>query len=578
MGDAMTEKQKIIAAISIPPTAPIRQAMAAITKAPRHHASAPAGLVLITDRQRHLLGIATDGDIRRAIERGSALSSPITAAMNARPFLITGLKPNAEVLALVLEKIKRERWRRDKIRNIIVVDDARRVIDTISFFDLWRNSEVRFKHIGVVGLGYVGLTLALTLADHGFQVRGMDVNPRVARSLRRGRPHFYEVGLAELLRDHHGRNFEVVGDFAPHHLCDMYFIAVGTPVGRDGQPSFRAIGQASRTVGRALKQGDAVILRSTMPVGTTREVVIPILERMSGLTAGRDFYIAFAPERTVEGRALEELKHLPQVIGGIDRVSAEVAAHLFNAITSYSVIMGSLEEAEMVKLVNNTYRDVTFAFSNELAMVCQRWGIDTQRVIEAANRDYGRSDVPPPSPGVGGYCLKKDPFIFISSARAKGYSPRLAAHARAVSEGILDFMAERIMTFLRGQGLPKRRTAVLIIGVAFKGQPVTSDLRGSTALDLAKRLRPRVGRIVGYDPAVAAREIHASGLQPVSNIRAAVRGSDAVVVMNSNPAFRALNMRTLLAARRRPTLLVDPWGLYSPEEISKVKGITYFRL
>ena len=166
------------------------------------------------------------------------------------------------------------------------------------------------------------------------------------------------------------------------------------------------------------------------------------------MKAGKDFYVAFAPERTVEGKALEELRRLPQVIGGTDRVSAEVAAHLFNSITSHSVIVDSLEEAEMVKLINNTYRDVTFAFANELSLVCKRWGIDTAKVIDAANRDYERSRVPMPSPGVGGYCLKKDPYIFIASARKKGYTPLLVSHARRVSDRMVSFIGETIFEFL----------------------------------------------------------------------------------------------------------------------------------
>lgn len=574
----MTEKQRTIAQISIPPTYTIRQAMGVITRAPKSHARAPAGLALVTGEKGQLLGIATDGDIRRAIARGAALATPISEAMNPRPFLITGVRPYAEVLGMVLEKIKRERWRRDKIRNIIVVDETKRVIDIISFLDLWRNSEVRFKSIGVVGLGYVGLTLALVLADHGFQVRGIDADPRLRRMLQRGRPHFYELGLAELLRDHSGRNFEVVSHFAPHHLCDLYVIAVGTPVGQDGRPGYAAIQQAARCVGRALKAGDGVILRSTVPVGTTRGVVIPLLEQASGLSAGQDFYVAFAPERTVEGKALEELKKLPQVIGGIDRVSAEVAANLFNIFTSHSIIMDSLEEAEMVKLANNAYRDVTFAFANELALICSRWGIDTRRVIEAANRDYGRSHLPPPSPGVGGYCLKKDPFIFIASGRRKGYSPRLAAEARAVSERMVGFVADQVLGFLRRHGRPLRRAKVAVLGLAFKGEPVTSDLRGSTSLDLVRLLRPRIGRIAGFDPAAVPADAKAAGLPVSRDVGRAVRGADAVLVMNANPAFKALNMRKLLARARKPVLLLDAWGLYPPEEIAKVRGAEYVRL
>lgn len=574
----MNAKERAIAKISIPETYTIRQAMETITRAPKGEFSAPAGLVLITSKEQKLLGIATDGDIRRAIERGAKLESPVTAAMNANPFLIYGLKPNAEILSEVLAKIKKEGWRRDKIRNIIVVDNKKRVIDVISFFDLWRNSEIRFKHIGVVGLGYVGLTLALTLADRGFQVRGLDSDPRVRRRLRSGRAHFFEVGLDDLLRDHLGKNFEVVNRFAEAENCDMYIVAVGTPVSSNNMPQFAHLESAARTVGRLLKYGDAVILRSTIPVGTTRDVVIPILERASGLTAGRDFYVAFAPERTVEGKALEELRRLPQVIGGIDRVSSEVAAHVFSTITSHAIIVDSLEEAEMVKLTTNAYRDVTFAFANELALICHRWGIDTTRVIEAANRDYERSRVPMPSPGVGGYCLKKDPFIFIASARSRGFSPLLAPRARALSVKIIEFMAREILRFLRRARKPLKKTKVCIIGLAFKGEPVTSDIRGSTSLDLIAVLRPQVGAVVGFDPAVDPYDARGNGVTYARDIRSALKGADVVVVVNKNPAFKALNMRKLLRLARRPAMLFDAWGLYAAEEIVKVKGVEYFKL
>lgn len=574
----MTAKERVIAKVSVSRASTIRQAMEVITRAPKSGLSVPAGLVLVTDQERKLLGIATDGDIRRAIERGATLESPISAAMNSDPFLIRGLKPNAEILGEVLAKIKKEGWRRDKIRNIIVVDAKKRVVDIVSFFDLWRNSEIRLKHIGVVGLGYVGLTLALTLAERGFQMRGLDRDPAVRRKLKSGRPHFFEIGLAGLLGDHLGKNFEVVSRFDAAENCDMYIIAVGTPVSPQGQPQFGHLENASRTVGRVLKYGDAVILRSTIPVGTTREVVIPILEKASRLTAGRDFYVAFAPERTVEGKALDELRRLPQVIGGIDRVSSEVAAHVFNTITSYSIIVESLEEAEMVKLINNSYRDVTFAFANELALVCHRWGIDTARVIEAANRDYDRGRVPMPSPGVGGYCLKKDPFIFISSARRRGFMPLLSPRARALSAKMIDFMAAEIVRFLRRAEKPLKKSKICVVGLAFKGEPVTSDIRGSTSLDLIDTLRPRVGAVVGFDPAVDAEDARRNGVTYARDIRRALKGADAVVVMNKNPDFKALNMRKLLTFTRRPVMLFDAWGLYPAEEIAKVKNVEYFKL
>lgn len=574
----MPVTKRNLAKISVRPQATVREAMAVMTRGPKRDPRLPAGIVLVTAQDGRLLGVATDGDFRRALVRGTSLEAPVREVMNRRPFLIEGSRPNAELLGLVLDKLRAERWPRYKIRHVITVDRERRVLDVVLFFDLWRNSEIRFTHIGIVGLGYVGLTLALTLADHGFQVRGLEANLTVRRTLRRGRPHFFEAGLAELLGDHLGRSFEVVDGLGDGLECDIYIIAVGTPVDRHGQPQFGDLKRAARTVGRVLKQGDAVILRSTVPVGTTRDVVVPILETATGLTAGKDFAVAFAPERTVEGRALEELKRLPQVVGGIDRVSAEVAAHIFNTFTNYSIIVESPEEAEMVKLISNAYRDVTFAFSNELSLLCRRWGIDTRRVIEAANRDYERSNVPLPSPGVGGYCLKKDPYIFMASASRRGYRLRLAPDARAVSEAMVMSLRDEVMRFLARTGKPVRRAKVALLGLAFKGDPVTSDLRGSTALDLAALLRPRVGSLVGFDPAVTPRAAASYRMVAVPDVQRAVRGADVVVVMTNHPALRALAMRRLLATARRPALLIDAWGLYPVEEMAKVKGITHFRL
>ncbi|MEK7608997.1 MAG: nucleotide sugar dehydrogenase, partial [Patescibacteria group bacterium] len=350
----------------------------------------PAGIILITDESQRLLGIATDGDIRRALSAGVNLSTPIGKIMNRQPFLIEGQKSSNEIISLVTEKIKREKWHKDRLSKVIIVDKKKRVVDLVSFYDLWQKSDVRFKQIGVVGLGYVGLTLALTLADLGFRVRGFDTNPRVAKSLRSGRPHFFENGLEDILKDSLKKSFEVVDDFKGADNCDVYFIAVGTPLAVNKKPNLDHLKSASYMVGRVLKNGDAVVLRSTVPVGATRNVVIPILEKISGLKSGDDFSVAFAPERTVEGKALEELRILPQVVGGINWASADIAANIFNHLTHSVILVDSLEEAEMVKLVNNTYRDVVFSFANELALVCNKLGLNTRRVIEAANRGYTR--------------------------------------------------------------------------------------------------------------------------------------------------------------------------------------------
>lgn len=538
--------------------------------------SVPTGILLVADKNRKLLGIATDGDIRRALSKGVSLDSPISKIMNRNPFVIEGVKTNTEILSLVVEKIRKENWHSTRLNKIIVVDEKRRVVDAVSFYDLWQRSDTRFKRIGVVGLGYVGLTLALTLADLGFQVRGFDINENVRASLAKGKPHFFEDGISQILKDNLGKNFEVVDNFSGNNNCEIYFIAVGTPLRSSKEPDLEYLKNASVRIGKVLKSGDAVILRSTVPVGTTRNFVVPLLEKHSNLRAGKDFFVAFAPERTIEGKALRELRTLPQVIGGFDRSSVDLSASIFNHMTHSVVLVDSLEEAEVVKLINNTYRDVHFAYANELSLICHQLGIDTHRVIEAANRGYERSGVPFPSPGVGGACLEKDPFILLHSAKVKNAS--LVRQARNISDTMVNFVAETTAAFLKEKKPDVKNPKLFILGFAFKGRPVTSDMRGSTTIQLVEKLRKETKNIYGYDPAVKRSEITALKVKHVSDLKKGFEGADAVIIMNNNPIFEELNIRNLLTSTNKPCFLFDTWGLYPMAEIGKVRHISYKRL
>ncbi len=539
----------------------------------------PAGIVLVADAAEKLLGIATDGDIRRALSQGAGLDSPVSLVMNKNPFLIIGPHSGEEILALIADKIRQESWHKDRLDKIVVVDRNRKVLNLVSFYDLWHQSDIRFKHIGMVGLGYVGLTLGLTLADLGFRVKGVDADPKVRRAVSSGKPHFFEAGLDALIKDHLGGNFKVAENFKGENNCDIYFVAVGTPLDRSQKPDLAHLRAAAKNLGRILKRGDLIILRSTVPVGTTRDCVAPILEKYSGLRAGEEFLLAFAPERTAEGRALEELRKLPQVIGGINHKSADMAASVFGFMTHSNVLVDTLEEAEMVKLVNNTYRDVTFGFANEVSLVAQHWGLEARKIIEAANYGYERSNVPMPSPGVGGYCLEKDPFIFIESAKVKGYNPLLFRHARAINERMVDFVAGQVLSFLEHHKAGIKNPKILIFGLAFKGHPMTSDLRGSTALSIVTRLQKAgFGNVFGYDPAVKREEAMAYGVRQVNNLEVGARNADAMVVLNSNPHFQEIEIRKYLALSRKPTLLFDGWGVFNQDDTAKIKGVHYKRL
>lgn len=565
--------------IFVKPHDTIKIVLERLAEVKSNHKHLPPGIALVIDQNRKLLGIVTNGDIRRAFAAGVSVDQLITKAMNKNPSVIAHDKQGGDLLSLVFNKIKEGKWPKDRLEKIIVVDKKHRIFDLVSFYDLVQHSDIRFKHIGVVGLGYVGLTLALTLADLGFKVKGYEINKAVVDAIKKAKPHFYEQGLDRLLKDHLNNNFRMVDDFKGENNADIYFIAVGTPLDAHHKPGLHHLENAATAIGKILKHGDAVILRSTVPLGTTRNSVTPILEKESGMKAGDDFFVAFAPERTVEGKALEELRRLPQVIGGINRASCDLVASIFNFLSNSTILVDSLEAAEMVKLVNNTYRDVTFGFANEVALISKAWGIDTKQVIEAANYGYERSRVPMPSPGVGGYCLEKDPFIFIDSAEKKGYEPLLPKHARMVSDHMINVVAHTITSFLKKEKTDVKNPKIALLGFAFKGRPITSDVRGSTTVILAKKLQQQgFTNIHGHDFAARREDIVVHGVTHAPTIEKAFHQADAVVIMNNHPDFETLDIRELLAQTKTPALFFDSWSLYDTDEVKKVKGVQYRRI
>jgi UDP-N-acetyl-D-mannosaminuronic acid dehydrogenase len=564
--------------ISIKKDANLRETMSAMERNKPSVTGIPSGIALITDDKNVLLGIVTDGDLRKAISKGVDLGSSVSNIMNKTPLVIQGDQSPRQILSYVADKSRDGKWDRAHFDKLVFVDENFSPTNVVALYDLWKSSDARYKQIGVVGLGYVGLTLAVTLADLGFTVRGYDTNPAVVKSTKRGEPHFFEKGLHKMLKDHLDKNFTVVNGFEGKHGCDVYFIAVGTPI-KKGDVDLVYIKAVAEYLSKVIKSGDLVILRSTVPLGTTRDVVIPILEKGSKLKVGEDFLVAFAPERTIEGKAIEELRSLPQVVGGYNYASTELASNIFSIMTKSIVPVDSLEEAEMVKLVNNTYRDVTFAFANEISIIARKWNLNTKKVIEAANLGYERSSVPFPSPGVGGYCLEKDPLILMGSAKTKGHTSHLFKHARMVSDVMLDSIEKDITKFVKKNKIKPQEARICILGFAFKGKPATSDVRGSTTYGLIDKLRKNgFKHISGYDPYVQKFDIQKANVKHLTKLDTVLGEHDIIVIMNNNTHFAELDMRSHLEHTDSQILLVDTWSLYSRDDISKLKHVTHYRL
>ena len=421
--------------------------------------------------------------------------------------------------------------------------------------------------VGVVGLGYVGLTLAVTLAKKGFTVFGADRVPRVVEALAAGRPHLFEPGVEEAWRAFLGERLHVATAL-PRDPLDAVVLCVSTPVeSATHAPDLEGLRAAARAVAAGCAPDTLVIVRSTVPVGASRGVVLPELLARWGRAR-----LAFCPERTIQGQALRELEQLPQVVGGLDDASAEAAAVLFARVTPRVVRVSSLEAAELVKLVNNCHTDLIYSFGNEVALLAERAGLDPLEVIRAANVDYPRPDLSRPG-YVGGGCLSKDPYILLASGKALGHEPWLVGRARALNEYLPLHVARHFLTLLgqaRG-GLDGARVALL--GFAYKGWPPTDDMRGAPVLAMLEVFREARLTLAGHDFLVAPQIIRDLGVEP-RPLEHVFDGADGVLVVTDHPEYAKLDLGAALAQLRRPALVYDSWRILD-EAAVRAAGIRY---
>ena len=338
--------------------------------------------------------------------------------------------------------------------------------------------------IGIIGLGYVGLTLAVAASAKGVNVFGVEINEHIKKCLKENKAHFFEPGLDNLIQRNNGKTLHFVDNFPINEKFDAFIITVGTPLKKGtNEPNFEYIKSSLQSINHIYDGTQLVILRSTVSVGTTRNIVLPFLAQMCKKEE-RDILVSMCPERTLEGRAVEELTHLPQIISGNNEKSLEIAQKLFRHMTPCIVEAKSLEEAELIKLYCNTFRDMTFAIGNAFCMAAQEFKVDGISAIEHANYGYNRSNICKPG-FVAGPCLEKDAYILINNM-PECDSKNFILSARKFNESLEDLVVEWVKKKI---GTPSKGKIIAISGMAFKGQPETNDLRGSSSVYIAKKLK-----------------------------------------------------------------------------------------
>ncbi len=417
--------------------------------------------------------------------------------------------------------------------------------------------ESRQAHVAIIGLGYVGLPLAVLMAEAGYQVTGIDLDATKVAAINRGESYIEDVPSEHLSQVTHGAagvgRFAATTDFSVLADCDAVSICVPTPLNKTGDPDITYIVAASEQIARYLHPGMVVVLESTTYPGTTTEVLLPILERSDsvaedgaqvsnvspsgsqGPIAGADFFLAFSPERVDPGRTDWTTRNTPKVIGGVTPACLQVATAYYGQAMENLVPVSSTEAAELTKLFENTFRSVNIGLANELLLMCDKLGLDAWEVLDAAaTKPFGFMKFTP-GPGLGGHCIPIDPEYLSWKMRTLRYKTRFIELASEINTDMPRYWVHKVQNDLNDAGKPVKGSRILVLGVAYKKN--VSDMRESPALDIIHLLEEKGALVEYHDPHVPSFSIDGLHKSSVTDLGASLTSADCVVVATDHSAY-----------------------------------------
>lgn len=409
--------------------------------------------------------------------------------------------------------------------------------------------EERSARIAVLGLGYVGLPLAVVFAETGFSVTGIDTAEDKVDSIMRGESHIQDVSSEQVARLVSSGKLNATTEFSVLQDIEAVSICVPTPLRKTGDPDLSFIMDATEDLARYIHPGMIVVLESTTYPGTTREILLPKFEEASGLIAGEDFYLAFSPERVDPGRKDWTTLNTPKIIGGITPSCSEVAATWYSQALQTVIQVSSSEVAEMVKLLENTFRMINIGLVNEMAMMCDRLGVDVWEVIDAAaTKPFGFMKFTP-GPGLGGHCIPIDPLYLSWKLRTLNYTARFIELASEINTSMPIYVVAKIQDALNEHRKPLKGSRVLVLGAAYK--PDIADLRESPALDVIGLLENKGAKVSYHDPYIARLQHDDWEKTSVPDLTETLRDVDCVVIITNHSDY------DYAAILRESELIVD---------------------
>ena len=422
--------------------------------------------------------------------------------------------------------------------------------------------------IGIVGLGYVGIPLAVSFSKK-YKVIGFDYNKNKIEQYKNGIDVTNEVGDDEIKAS----SIDFTSDESKLKECDRIIVAVPTPVDENYNPDLYPLQSASEIVGKNLKKDTIVIYESTVYPGLTEEVCMPILEKESNMICGRDFKIAYSPERVNPGDKVHRFENIKKIVSGMDDETLEEVAKLYSSVLKNGVFKAaSIKVAEAAKVIENSQRDVNIAFANEIAMMCDTLKIDTNDVLDAACTKWNFLNFRPGL--VGGHCIGVDPYYLIQKTKDLGYNSKLLSSARSVNESISNFIVDKLISKLSSKNIGKNKAIVKVLGVTFKEN--VKDTRNSKVIDIIKGLQRNNIKVIAQDPNVSIKEIEKEyniTLEKDNHNQKV----DAVIIAVADNEYKELTKEELLSMLNETKIVFDIKNILNKEELEKV-GIDYWRL
>ncbi len=535
-------------------------------------------ILLVVDKNM-LVGTITEGDIRRFLIKSNSLKhTKVHMAMNKKPIVFSDNISLEKIKSQFPKELKkRKRTSKNYLEYFPIVNKKLQPTKILTYSELLNVTENlidknydNLNKVNIYGLGYVGLTFGLFLADKNIEVHGYDIDKSKIKSLKKKKLYFFENDLNNIFEKNFNKNFFISNNI--NRSSKIHIVCVGTNIDKNNKIINKQLKSSLFLVSKFITKGSLVLIRSTVPVGYTEDYICKILEARTKYKSGIDFFVANIPERTLAGNAIKELNHLPQILGGINQKSINMAEQFLKKTEMDIVRVENSKIAEMAKLANNSIRDLNFAFSNELARLCEKFNIDIYKTINASNLGYPRNLISLPSPGVGGSCLTKDPFLLSKSDTKKN---NIFKNSRYFNEQFLNFQLNRITKILN-KFKKKKKTNILICGLAFKGFPETSDVRNSISIFFVNKLNKK-NKVYVYDPVIKKDDLSKKNLNYVKSLNL-IKNIDAVLFLNNNPSFNKINIKKMLSKLNPNPIIFDGWNIFDPSNFEGIRSNIYVSL